>query len=63
MVSIPASTRAETSLPAFALGGVHLDNLPEGLAVGCRRVAVSHAVCAADNPRQMAGRLRELLGG
>ena len=52
----------ETSLPAFALGGINLDNLPQLLSMGCQRVAVSHALCAADDPRLMAGKMRALLG-
>ena len=52
---------AETSLPAFVLGGVNLDNLPEVLSLGCKRVAVSHAICAAENPRQVAGLMRKML--
>jgi thiamine-phosphate pyrophosphorylase len=46
--------RAETSLPAFALGGITSHNLGQVLAAGARRIAVSHAVCAADDPRQAA---------
>jgi thiamine-phosphate pyrophosphorylase len=41
---------AETSLPWFALGGVTLDNLPQVLAAGARRVAVTSALCQADDP-------------
>ena len=52
---------AETSLPAFVLGGVDLDNLSEVLALGCNRVAVSHAICAAENPRQVAALMRRML--
>lgn len=50
-----------TSLPAFALGGIHLDNLPQVLAAGATRVAVSHAVCGASAPREVTARLRRLL--
>ena len=53
---------AETSLPAFALGGVNLDTLPALTAISCRRVAVSHAVCAAEDPRRVAAEMRNLLG-
>ena len=45
---------AETSLPAFALGGITLENLPEVLAAGACRVAVSAAICSADDPRPVA---------
>jgi thiamine-phosphate pyrophosphorylase len=52
---------AETSLPAFAIGGITLDNLPQVLAAGARRVAVSKALCAADDPKQTAARFRDML--
>ena len=57
-----AQALAETSLPAFALGGVNLETLPALKAIGCRRVAVSHAVCAAEDPRQVAALMRSALG-
>ena len=43
---------SQTSLPAFVLGGVNLDNLDRVLAEGAQRVAVSHAVCGSDDPRK-----------
>lgn len=49
---------AETSLPAFAIGGIGVDNVAQVLAAGARRIAVSHAICAADDPRGVANRLR-----
>jgi thiamine-phosphate pyrophosphorylase len=52
---------AETSLPVFVIGGVTRDNLPAVQAAGGRRVAVSQAVCQADDPRQAAAALRKLL--
>jgi thiamine-phosphate pyrophosphorylase len=53
---------AETSLPAFVLGGVTLENVREAVAAGARRVAVSAAVCRTDDPRQAAAALRRALG-
>jgi thiamine-phosphate pyrophosphorylase len=52
---------AETSLPAFVIGGITLDNLPEALDAGATRVAVSHALCAADDPKQTAAKFRAAL--
>lgn len=49
---------AETSLPAFALGGIGPDNLGQVVAAGARRVAVSSAVAAADEPEHAARLLR-----
>jgi thiamine-phosphate pyrophosphorylase len=49
---------AETSLPAFALGGIGPGNLGAVVSAGARRVAVGTAVAAADDPEQAARRLR-----
>jgi thiamine-phosphate pyrophosphorylase len=54
---------AETSLPAFAIGGIHGENIAQVVAVGATRVAVSNAVCAADDPRAIARQLRAALTG
>jgi thiamine-phosphate pyrophosphorylase len=53
---------AETSLPAFALAGVNSETLPALTAIGCRRVAVGHAICAAEDPRRVAAQIRGALG-
>ncbi|MBI3823772.1 MAG: thiamine phosphate synthase, partial [Planctomycetes bacterium] len=52
---------AETSLPAFAIGGVNVENVGQVMAAGARRIAVSRAICAADDPRAMARQLRAAL--
>ncbi len=52
---------AETTLPAFALGGIGPENVGEVVAAGLRRVAVSAAVCAADDPETVARVLRAAL--
>jgi thiamine-phosphate pyrophosphorylase len=54
---------AETSLPAFAIGGVNLETVPAVAAAGAKRVAVSHAVCQADDPRRVVKNLLEVLTG
>jgi thiamine-phosphate pyrophosphorylase len=56
-------TSAETSLPAFVIGGITLENLSEAVAAGGRRVAVSRAICQAEEPRKAAGRMRQILSG
>lgn len=53
---------AETSLPAFALGGVSLANIGALTAAGATRVAVSSAIATADDPRAIAQSLRSRLG-
>jgi thiamine-phosphate pyrophosphorylase len=52
---------AETSLPAFAVGGVALANVAEVVAAGLRRVAVSSAICQADDPQAVAAAFRRQL--
>jgi thiamine-phosphate pyrophosphorylase len=49
---------AETSLPTFALGGITPSNVGQVRAAGAHRIAVSHAVCAAEDPRKAAAALR-----
>jgi thiamine-phosphate pyrophosphorylase len=53
---------AETSLPAFAIGGINADNVAQVRAAGARRIAVSNAICAADDPRLAAARLLQAIG-
>jgi len=50
-----------TTLPVFVIGGVKADNISQAVAAGARRVAVSAAICAADDPRSVAARLRSML--
>ncbi|MBX9581034.1 MAG: thiamine phosphate synthase [Gemmataceae bacterium] len=54
---------AETSLPAFALGGVGPENVGRVAEAGGRRVAVGAAVGRADDPEPVARVLRAALGG
>jgi thiamine-phosphate pyrophosphorylase len=53
---------AETTLPAFALGGIDASNINEVLAAGAKRVAVSQAIAQAEDPRAIAAQLRFALG-
>jgi thiamine-phosphate pyrophosphorylase len=52
---------AETSLPAFVIGGVNRQTLDAAVAAGARRAAVSQAICQADEPRQVAAELFRML--
>jgi len=54
-------TMAETSLPAFALGGIDLSNVHEVATSGATRIAVGAAIATADDPRSMAMALRAAL--
>jgi thiamine-phosphate pyrophosphorylase len=51
----------ESTLPAFALGGISPANIAEVVAAGARRVAVSAAVCAAEDPEHAARLLKAAL--
>jgi thiamine-phosphate pyrophosphorylase len=44
----------ETSLPAFAIGGISAETIAAVVAAGARRVAVSAAVAGADDPQSAA---------
>jgi len=48
---------AETSLPAFVIGGVNRENLVQVIEAGGRRVAVSQAICQAENPGRVAAEI------
>jgi thiamine-phosphate pyrophosphorylase len=52
---------AETSLPLFVIGGINARTLPAAVAAGARRIAVSQAVCQADDPRAAVAELIRLL--
>ncbi len=52
---------AATTLPAFVLGGVNHETVGKAVEAGARRVAVSQAVCAADDPRTAAAELLRAL--
>jgi len=49
------------AVPAFAIGGIQLENLPQVLEAGFARVAVSSCVWNAQNPPHMAEKLRQML--
>ncbi len=51
----------ETSLPAFALGGITLENVREVIAAGATRIAVSSAIAEAAEPQIVARQFRERL--
>ena len=51
----------EITLPWFAIGGITAENLPDLLAAGATRIAVSGTICDADDPEQAARGLRQRL--
>ena len=53
----------EISLPAYAIGGIHADNLEQVLATGIKQIAVSGAVARNPNPGVEAGKLIGILEG
>jgi thiamine-phosphate pyrophosphorylase len=51
----------ETTLPAFVIGGIHLENIAAAVQAGARLVAVSEAVCRSADPRAAAAALLSAL--
>jgi thiamine-phosphate pyrophosphorylase len=51
----------ETTIPAFVIGGINLDTIGATVEAGAKRVAVSHAICNADDPRKAAVEMLERL--
>jgi thiamine-phosphate pyrophosphorylase len=49
-VALLAEVAQSIRVPAFAIGGITLDNLDQVLATGIRRVAIGAAITAAANP-------------
>jgi len=62
-VELLQAVAAEIRLPAFAIGGITPENLPNVLSAGFTRIAVSGAITTAGDPaetaRQMLDALRE----
>jgi thiamine-phosphate pyrophosphorylase len=48
---------ALTTLPAFVIGGVNTENVAEVVAAGAKRIAVSAAICRAEEPQSIASAL------
>ncbi len=55
------SVAAQIKLPAFAIGGITLQNLPQVLSTGFQRVAVSAAIQQAADPMQAIQLFRQQL--
>lgn len=51
----------QANLPAFAIGGITVENLPWVLEAGVRRIAVSNAVWGAASPSKATEQMRQLL--
>ncbi|MCS7237717.1 MAG: thiamine phosphate synthase [Thermoguttaceae bacterium] len=49
------------AIPAFAIGGINLDNLPDVLATGISRVAVASAIVDAPEPAVEAAKFLRML--
>lgn len=54
---------SEIGLPAFAIGGIDLENLPQVLASGISRVAVGSAIIDSENPGEAVKCFRSILDG
>ncbi|HEY2761631.1 MAG TPA: thiamine phosphate synthase, partial [Pirellulales bacterium] len=61
-IELLRAVASEISLPAFAIGGITIENLPNVLETGIRRVAVTGAVVNAAEPNKAAAQLLKTLG-
>jgi thiamine-phosphate pyrophosphorylase len=52
---------SETSLPAFALGGIGPDNIGQVVKAGAKRIAVGSAIALAEDPEQVSRQLKACL--
>jgi thiamine-phosphate pyrophosphorylase len=57
-----SATRAGTSLPVVAIGGIDAANAAEVVRAGADGIAVVSAICSAAAPRAAAARLARLVG-
>jgi len=57
------AVRPQLTIPAFAIGGIQQANVAQVLDTGLRRIAVSSAVTAANDPSAAATSLLDLLRG
>jgi thiamine-phosphate pyrophosphorylase len=53
---------AEIALPAFAIGGITRENVPQVLATGITRVAIGGAIATSDDAHRTVEQLLEQLG-
>lgn len=60
-VALVGQVAAEIRLPAFAIGGITPQTLPEVIAAGLRRVAVSGAITQARDPAAVVQQMRSRL--
>jgi thiamine-phosphate pyrophosphorylase len=56
-VELLRAVASEIRLPAFAIGGINRENLPDVLSTGIHRIAVSGAVAKSDDPAAAAKEL------
>lgn len=56
-LGIVREVAAEIQLPWFPIGGIDHSNVDQVVAAGASRIAISGAICRADNPRHAAEQL------
>ncbi len=60
-LELVSEVAGEIKLPAFAIGGINVDNVSDVVKAGFSRVAVSAAVSGADDPLSAAKALKSML--
>ncbi len=59
--ALAAEVARKVGLPVMAIGGITAETAPQVLAAGVRWLAVSNAVCSADDPEEETRRLAEII--
>jgi thiamine-phosphate pyrophosphorylase len=52
----------QVSIPIFCIGGIKLENLPQVIAAGAKRVVIVSGLLQSDDPADYARRAKHLLG-
>jgi len=52
----------QINIPIFCIGGIKLDNLPQVIAAGAKRVVIVSGLLQSDDPAGYARRVKHLLG-
>ena len=52
----------QINIPIFCIGGIKIDNLPQVIAAGAKRVVIVSGLLQSDDPAEYARRAKHLLG-
>jgi thiamine-phosphate pyrophosphorylase len=60
-LDLVSEVAAEVQLPAFAIGGIQLENLQNVIDAGLKRVAVGAAITSSGDPAKVAASMKRML--